>query len=88
MLVETFIVEIIVHEKSKCLCTMNESYREILKKEFDDFEIPKHFARGCKKSALVQGVCVHLRPDGTIGKIEEGCPDYDNCKGFDFKYHI
>ena len=67
---------------------MNESCREILRKEFENFDVPEFFAGGCKKSAIFNGICVHLRTNGTIGKIEEGCQNYEHCKGFDFKYHI
>jgi hypothetical protein len=48
--------------------------REILKLEFADFNIPPGFAGGRRCSSLSyegKRYFVHLKADGTIGKIEE-----------------
>ena len=60
---------------------------EIIRKEFEGFKPPENFAGGCVKSRLLDGFCVHVRADGTIGRIEEGCKNYRECRGYNFKYN-
>lgn len=58
-----------------------------IREEFDGFIPPVGFAGGCMKSTLLE-FCVQLRPDGTIGKIEENCDHFDGCKkGYKYHYH-
>ena len=61
---------------------------ELINKEFLDFKTPNNFSGGCKKSSIIEKYCVHLRPDGSIGKVEENCPNKKNCLGFNYKYSL
>jgi len=62
--------------------------QNIILKEFKDFKSPENFVGGCMKSNNVPGFCVHLNQRGEIKKIEEGCKNFPECKGFNYKYHI
>lgn len=53
--------------------------------EAKSFSPPKSFSGGCMKSKSNR-VCFHFRTDGSLGKIQHGCKEYDRCIGFDFKY--
>ena len=60
-----------------------------IKEEFLGFRPPAAFAGGCMKSSLISGFCAHLRPDGSIGKIEENCENYESCKkGYRYRYNV
>ena len=67
---------------------MNDTIQQVIKDEFKDFQAPHRFSGGCKRSSMVRGYCVHFKADGTIGKIEQDCPNYDKCHGQNFKYNV
>lgn len=64
---------------------MTKYQRETIQREFEGWTPPECFAGGCKKSGIY-GFCVHLKHNGQIHRIEEGCANYDKCKGKNFKY--
>jgi len=66
---------------------MTEHQKKALLEEAKKTRLPSSFAGGCKKSSI-EGFCVHLRPNGTVGKIEEGCPYLGICNGKNFKYNV
>jgi hypothetical protein len=60
-----------------------------IREEFEGFVPPCSFSGGCKKSDTVNGFCVQLKSDGTIGKIEENCQNYESCiKGYKYRYNV
>ena len=65
---------------------MTKTVRDLARKEAGEFQPPDGFAGGCKRSSF-KAVCVHFKPDGSIGKIEEGCPLQSICGGERFKYN-
>lgn len=58
-----------------------------IKNEFIDYQPPSCFSGGCKKTNC-QGFCVQLKPDGSIGSVEENCEHYEQCKGHKSRYRI
>ena len=65
---------------------MTSSQRKFVIEEAKEFLVPDSFSGGCKQSSIPD-VCVHFKPNGSIGKIEEGCPHWNICKGKNFKYN-
>ena len=58
-----------------------------IQQEFECFNAPAGFKGGCKKTHC-HGLCVQLRPDGTIGGVDENCEHYDVCNGHKFRYNL
>lgn len=65
---------------------MQHQTKQNILSEFKGFKPPPSFAGGCKKTRE-DGFCVHMRPDGSVGKIEQNCRSYVNCDGFNYKFN-
>lgn len=50
--------------------------------EFEAQNVPRSFAGAVVRSSLYEGIYYHVKPDGTLGKIEERTPD-----GSSYKYN-
>jgi len=56
-------------------------------KESAKLIFPDGFAGGCEKSDLGY-FCRHYKPDGTLAKIDQNCPNWYDCSGNHFRYNI
>ncbi len=66
---------------------MTRTERLAVRDEFKNFQPPENFAGGCKKSDTIPGMCARLDWQGRIGKLDEGCPHLDQCKGYNYKFN-